>query len=105
MTDLKAKIMEQAEHAFASAKAAKDVDGMTRATEILMRIWLEETARYAQVRAPVVTYGVGYSYSGDEPAPDQPETKPSECACGASYVMSPATAFRWSGKYEDGAAE
>ena len=51
MTDLKAKIMEQAETAFASAKNAKNVDGMTRATEILMRIWLEETARYAQVPA------------------------------------------------------
>lgn len=94
MTDLKAKIMEQAEHAFASAKAAKDVAGMTRATEILMQIWLEETARYAQVHAPVQTYSLG-----------QPETKPSECACGASYVMSPATAFRWDGTYEDGAAE
>jgi hypothetical protein len=51
VSDLKAKIMEQAEHAFASAKAAKNVDGMTRATEILMRIWLEEASRYAQVLA------------------------------------------------------
>jgi hypothetical protein len=53
VSDLKAKIMEQAETAFASAKAAKNVDGMARATEMLLQIWLTELSRYAQVLAPV----------------------------------------------------
>lgn len=64
MTDLKAKMMEQAAAAYEAAKGINNIDGMLRATELLLRIWLKEAGRYAQVHT-----GVSVGYSGNVASP------------------------------------
>jgi hypothetical protein len=96
VSDLKAKIMEQAESAFAYAKADKNTDGMTRATEMLLRIWLEEASRYAQVPAAVdYSAGTSASYSDTKVADwDGTCLTAGQCTCGAEELPRPSDEAR-----------
>jgi hypothetical protein len=99
VSDLKEKIIQQTEEAFILAKNAKNVEGMARATEMLMRIWLEEASRYAQVPAAPLSavststsYSVGQSVSWNGDGLDIPTC--GQCTCGAEELPRPGDEAR-----------